>query len=343
MKIALIGFAQAGKKTLFTLLTGRSVPEGRKPAEALEGTAKIRDVRVDALSELFKPERTVYAENQFVLCPDVEEGVGARNWLDAARRCDLVCLILRDFESNQVYHPLGSVDAERDAENLEAEMLLADMELGEKRLERLKKEERAGLRSEQELERQTLLKCMTAMEEGKRLSDIEISEQELVAIKSLEFVTLIPNLKIYNIAEDNLESCEKEGRQAVSCLIESEIMSIDDSTERTEYLETMGLEYSGLDRVNAAAYDALGLMSFYTTGKDECRAWTIRKGALAPVAAGKIHSDIQRGFIRVEVVKFDDLIEAGSEKEAKANGKIQTKGKDYVIEDGDICHYLFNV
>jgi len=343
MKIALIGFPQAGKRTLFTLLTGRSVPEARKPGETVEGTAGIRDARVDALSEICRPERVVYAENQFVLCPDAVEGTESRNWLDAARRCDLVCLLVRAFESDQVYHPAGSIDAERDAESLEAELLLADMEVLEKRLERLARETRAGLRAEQKLEQHTLAKCMAAMEEGKRLADVAMEDLELASVKSLELITLLPVLRIYNVSEDALGEDRRSGGLSVSCLIEQEIMAMDDAAERAEYLTEMGLSSSGLDRVNAAAYDALGLMSFYTIGKDECRAWTIHKGTTAPVAAGKIHSDIQRGFIRVEVTKFDDLVEAGSEQKAKAAGKVQTRGKDYVIEDGDICHYLFSV
>lgn len=343
MKIALIGYSQAGKRTLFTLLTGREVSESRKPAESVEGLASIRDERVDALSGMYQPQRTVYAENQFVLCPDAVEGAGARTWLDAARRCDLVCLVLRAFESEQVYHPLGSVDASRDAENLESELLLADMEVIEKRLERLKKDERAGLRPEQKLEQQTLVKCMASLEEGTQLKEAALEEHELASVKSMELVTLIPVLRVFNVSEDAVAEQSDTDRVSVSCLIEKEIMAMDDLAERSEYLETIGLSSSGLDRVNSAAYEALGLMSFYTVGADECRAWTVSKGSLAPIAAGKIHSDIQRGFIRVEVMKFDDLIAAGSEQDAKSQGKVLTKGKDYIIEDGDICHFLFNV
>ncbi len=346
MKIALIGLPQAGKRTLFSLLTGRSVPEARKPGECVEGVASIRDSRVDRLAEICQPERKVYAENHFVLCPDAETGADSRGWLDAARRCDLLCLVVRSFESELVYHPAGSVDADRDIENLKSELLFADMEMVEKRLDRIAKEARAGLSSDQKLEQSTLAKCMEALENGKPLSELHLEPHEQASICSLGMLTQIPLLVTYNAAEDALTG-ESESSDActltVSCLIEQEIAAIDDEEERKEFMESMGLSDSGLDRMNAAAYDALGLMSFYTIGKDECRAWTIRKGSPAPVAGGKIHSDIERGFIRVEVIRFDDFVAAGTEHAAKEQGKMQTKGKEYIIADGDICHFLFNV
>jgi GTP-binding protein YchF len=343
MKIALLGLPQAGKRTLFKLLTGREAPEARKPGEVIEGVARIRDPRVDRLAGICHPERIVYAENRFVLCPDVAQGSAAREWLDAARRCDLLCLVLRAFESDAVYHPDGSVDAERDRTGIESELLLADMATVDTRLARLAKEKRAGLRPDQATEEAALQKCMAALEDGKRLSDIDFEAPELQAVRSLELVTLIPMLPAYNVSEDDVARDFGPGTLTISCQIEEEIMEMDDPAERKEYLDAMGLASSGVDRMNAATYDALGLMSFYTIGKDEARAWTIRKGSPAPTAGGKIHSDIERGFIRVEVIKYGDLLEAGSEKAAKEQGKVQLKGKDYVIEDGDVCHFLFNV
>ncbi len=343
MKIALIGLPQAGKKTLFSLLTGRSVPENRKPGETVEGIAHVRDARVDKLSEICDPKRKVYAENHFVLCPDAVTGTNSREWLDAARKCDLLCLVVRAFASEQVYHPDGSVDAARDEENLKSELLFADMEMVEKRLDRIAKEARAGLSADQKVEQATLEKCMAALEEGTRLLDLPMEAHELASVCSLGLLTLIPLLVTHNVSEEDLAAEPSDGVLLVSCLIEQEIASMDDDAERQEFMEAMGISSSGLDRMNSAAYDALGLMSFYTTGKDECRAWTIRKGSPAPIAGGKIHSDIERGFIRVEVIKFDDFVGAGSEAAAKEQGKMLTKGKDYIIEDGDTCHFLFNV
>ncbi len=341
MKIALIGLPQAGKKTLFSLLTGRTVPESRKPGEVVEGIAPIRDERVDQLHALFSSKRTVYADNHFVLCPDAVSGSASRAWLDAARRCDLLCLVVRSFDSDQVYHASGSVHADRDEEELRTELLFADMELVEKRLARLEKEAKAGLSSQQKLEQSTLQYCMKQLESGVVLRDVELGQDGVNAIRSLGLLTMLPVLVVENVSEGQTEG--EKGRLAVSCLIEQEIASMEDASERTEFLESLGLRESGLDRFNAAAYDAQGLMSFYTAGKDECRAWTIRKGSSAPVAGGKIHSDIERGFIRVEVIKYHDLMEAGSEAAAKEQGKMLTKGRDYVLEDGDVCHFLFNV
>ncbi len=342
MKIALLGYPQAGKRTLFTLLTGRKVPEGRKPGEAVEGVAFIRDPRVDRLDEICRPQRKVYAENHFVLCPDIVEDP-SRAWLEAARKCDLLCIVVRSFSSGDVYHPLGSVNAARDLDNIRSELMFADMEMVEKRLTRIGREKRAGQSPEQANEEKALTKCMAALEANRRLSEADLNSREIAVLRSLGLVTLLPELVVYNVDESDLSRDFAPGTLAVSAKIEAEIMAIENPSERTEYLKSIGLSSSGLDRMNAAAYAALGLMSFYTIGKDEVRAWTIRKGSLAPTAAGKVHTDIERGFIRVEIIKYDDLIAAGSEQAVKAQGRMQLKGKDYTIEDGDICHFLFNV
>jgi len=344
MRIALIGLPQAGKKTLFQLLTGRAIPPGRKSEEAIEGTASIRDPRVDALSAICRPQRKVYAENRFVLCPDVDARTTGRAWLDAARKCDLVCLVLRAFASESVYHPAGSVDPQRDRADLETELILADMEIAETRLARLEKER--GSRKpapERELEELTLRRACGALQDGRRLADVAFEPHELAAIQHLGMLTLLPLLCTYNVAESGLSASFGPGAFAVSAQIEAEIAAIDDARERQDYLAAIGLAASGVDRMNAAAYAALGLMSFYTIGEDEVRAWTVRRGAPAPVAAGKIHSDLQRGFIRVEIIKFADLVEAGSERGARESGRLRVRGKDYLMEDGDICHFLFNV
>lgn len=340
MKIALIGLPQAGKRSLFTLLTGRSVPESRKPEETMEGIAWVRDPRVDALTEIFQPQKTAYAENNFVLCPDATTGGESYEWLNAARRCHLVCLVLRAFEDEGVYHPAGSVNADRDRGNLEAELMLADMELVEKRLERLARESKSGLNPEQEREKTVLDKAMACLEDDRCLREMSLSDSERATVRSLDLLTFLPVLSVYNVSEDDLGADFGDATVAVSCQIESEIAAIEDEGERAEFLEALGLHSPGLDRVNSAAYEALGLMSYYTVGEDECRAWTIRKGASAPEAGGVIHSDIERGFIRAEVMKYHDFIAAGSEAEARNRGHLATRGRDYIVEDGDIMHFL---
>ena len=343
MKIAILGLAQTGKKTLFTLLTGREVPETRKPGEAIEGIAPIHDSRVEALSNLYNPKKTTYAENQFVLCPDISEGSSTRQWMDAARRCDLLCLLIRSFDSPDIFHPAGSVNAERDRSMIEAELLLADMALVETRLQRLAKEKKGKQTQEQVIEEDILNRFNAALEDEKFLSTVELEPHEEQVVKSLDLVTRTPLLYAYNVSEDDIGKEFGEGVFTISCAIESDIAAIDDEAERLEFMEAMGITEPSLERINAALYDALGLMSFYTSGEDECRAWTIRKGSSAPVAGGKIHSDIERGFIRVEVMQYDDLMAAGSEQEVKKAGKMHQQGKDYTIQDGDICHFLFNV
>lgn len=343
MKIALLGLPQSGKRTLFRLLTGRRVPQTRKAGEPVEGVAPIRDPRVDVLARIFQPRKVTPAENQFVLCPDLEEGVKMQSALDIARRCDLLCLVVRAFEAEHVYHPAGSVDAERDRGRLEMELIFADLERVMNRLLRIEKEKQRGLSPDQAIEERALGKCSTILDQGQPLTAVELASEEEAAIRSLGLLTRRPLLWTYNVSEEYVAGPHPPGVFAVSAKIEDEIAAIEDSRARREFLTALGVDSGGLDRMNAAAYDATGLMSFYTTGKDEVRAWTIRKGSRAPQAGAKIHSDIARGFIRVEIVKYDDIVAAGSEKAAKEQGRVQLRGKDYVIEDGDTCHFLFNV
>ena len=343
MKIALLGLAQSGKKTLFTLLTGRDVSGAMKPGELLEGVAPIRDKRIDVLSSMYNPKKTTYAENQIVLCPDITENNKAREWMAPALRSDLLFVLIRSFESSGVYHPSGSIDSERDKAMIGDELLFADMQLVDTRLQRLAKEKKAGQTTAQALEEEILLRFSEALEAEKPLSTIALQPHEEAVIRSLDLMTRKPILFAYNVSEDDLGEEQEGGVFSISCEIEKEIAAIEDEEERLEFMKEMGLTMPSLDRINAALYDALGLMSFYTVGEDECRAWTIRKGSVAPVAGGKIHSDIERGFIRAEVIKYDDLISVGSEQAVKKNGKMQLNGKDYIIEDGDICNFLFNV
>ncbi len=347
MKVALLGLPQAGKKTFFSLLTGRAsaAPIALQEGESLEGIAPIHDPRVTALAELFKPERFKFAENIIVLCPDMAEGAGKRPWLEAARRCDLLCMVVRSFSSAEVYHPKGSVDAARDRSLLEAECLLADLELIENRLGRIAKEKKGGQTAQQVQEEHTLTKIKETLEREMKWTSFDLAPHELESVKSLNLLALKPLLWAFNVDENALAGAAgpEPGVFKVSCRIEGEIMALDSLEDRRAYLKDLGVAGSGLERLNQAAYDALGLMSFYTVGKDEVRAWTIRKGTAAPAAAGKVHSDIERGFIRVEVIKYADLMAAGGEAAAKAQGKAQVRGRDYIIEDGDVCHFRFNV
>lgn len=341
MKVAILGYAQAGKRTIFTLLTGRPVPPGRKEEESVEGLAPVRDPRIDAIAGICKPEKKTYADVRYALCPNVSTEAD-RPWLESARKADALCLVVRGFVDDAVYHPAGSVDAERDRSNLETELVLADLEVAEKRVARLVKEKRSGTTPAQQMEERTLTKSVEALGAGKRMRDLNLSDVELASIRSLEFLTLKPVIIVRNVSEQDVRTAVP-GETAIAGQIEREIAELESDEDRQAYLKDLGLEAAGVDRLNAAIYDMMGLMSFYTMGPDEVRAWTIRKGAKAPEAGGKIHSDIERGFIRVEVIRYDDLMTAGSEEAVKARGQFQLRGRDYALEDGDICHFLFNV
>jgi GTP-binding protein YchF len=342
VRIALVGLPQSGKRTLLALLTGRIAPETHKVAEVVEGTAPVRDPRVDRLARLFRPRKVTYAENDFVLCPDVEDS-GGREWYDDVRTCHLICLVIRAFASEQVYHPAGAVDPERDRVLLETELVLADLERALNRLLRIEKERKTGPSAQREFEERTLRRCVEILDGGGWLARERFDADERRAIGTLGLATLLPALRVLNVDETDLGRDHGPGVFAVAARIEREILALESPEERREYLVALGLEAPGLDRMNRAAYDALGLMSFYTVGRDEVRAWAIRRGTRAPAAGGRIHSDIERGFIRVEVIKYDDLIAAGSERAAKEQGKAQLRGREYVMEDGDVCHFLFNV
>lgn len=343
MNISIIGLPQSGKRTLFSLLTGREVTSGQL-SETLEGVAPVKDPRVDSIAQIEKPEKITYAETFIKLCTDIDPGSGNTSWIETARLSDLLCIVVRDFSSEEVYHTDGSVDAERDKQNIEAELLIADLSLTESRIERIAKDrKRFKPTYDQQIEENTVIKFNNALNDNIILSTLSLSEEELASVSSLNFLTLKPILWCFNVNEDKISGDDNENIFRVSALIEKEIMAIKNSEERSAFLNDLGISESGVNRLNSAAYDLLGLMSFYTMGSDEARAWTIKKETLAPAAGGKIHTDIERGFIRVEVIKYDDLMKEGSEQAVKAAGKSFLKGKDYLLEDGDICNFRFNV
>ncbi|MBF0359482.1 MAG: redox-regulated ATPase YchF [Oligoflexia bacterium] len=349
MKVAILGLSQAGKKTLFELLTSREVSANKRAGEVIAGKATVWDKRVDEISKIAKPAKITYAQTDISLCSDIDNsagsGKGVSTWILEAKTADLLCVVVRDFASEDVYHPAGSVNADRDKENLEAELIFADLDLVEKRLDRIEKDKKKiKMTATQSLEETTILKFKKTLEDNKKLSTLTITPEEEAAISSLNFLTIKPIIWCYNVDENKLRGhSQTDDIFLVSAQIEKEILAIEDLQERAEYLKDLNITSLGSDRLNIAAYDLLGLMSFYTMGKDEVRAWTIRKGTSAPKAAGKIHSDIERGFIRVEVIKYDDLITCGSEQKVRTLGKFMVKGQDYIIEDGDICNFLFNV
>jgi GTP-binding protein YchF len=349
MTLGLVGLPQVGKRTLFSLLTGQD------GAKLNIGLAKVRDTRFEKLAEMFKPKKETPAQMEFVLLPDMDTDA-SRNAesLRGLEKVDVICYLARVFEDETVFHVEGSVNARRDIQALWDELILSDQIFVEKRLERLAKEKRPTDVARAAKETELMVKMQAHLEEGRPLSQFSFTDEDQKLISSYPFLTLKSVMIVLNVGEDQLgdETLVQEMAQgfsdqgfrwiAISAQIEQEVSQLDDE-ERTSFLEDLGIEQPALDRLTLLCYESMGLMSYFTVGEDEVRAWTIRQGALAPVAGGVIHGDIERGFIRAEVMQYEDLMEMGSEQKVKAAGKFVLKGRDAVIDDGDIIHFLFKV
>ncbi len=349
MKLGLVGFPQTGKRTLFKLLTGQDGSPGSL------GLARVRDERLNRLAELYKPQKVTPAIMDFVLLPaldtDAEQNAAALRELETV---DVICHLVRAFADDTVFHVHGAVDAQRDAHSFVEELLLNDLLFVEKRLERMEKERGKKDDARSKAEWALLPRVQQHLEANKPLSGFDFTEEEEKLVSSYPFLTRKSLLIILNVGEDQLTSTESlaplEGLfkewncklLAVSAKIEEELTQLDEE-ERRAFLEDLGLDRPALDRLTQVCYEALGLISFFTVGDDEVRAWAVRYGALAPEAGRAIHTDIEKGFIRVEVVKFQDLSELGDWQKTKETGKLQQKGRDYVTLDGDVMHFLFKV
>ena len=349
MKLGLVGLPQVGKRTLFSLLTGQ---DGDK---VNLGLAEVRDARFERLVEMFHPKKETPAQMEFALLPNMDTDA-TRNveTLRALEKVDVICYLARVFEDDTVFHANGTVNARRDIQSLWDELLLSDHIFVEKRLERLAKEKRPNDVQRAAKETELMTNLQAHLESGRPLNQFTFSDEDQKLISSYPFLTLKAVLIVLNVGEDQMgdeESIREIGESfsdhgfkwiAISAQIEKEVSQLEDE-ERVSFLEELGIEQPALDRLTLLCYETLGLMSYFTVGEDEVRAWTIRQGALAPVAGGVIHGDIERGFIRAEVMHFDDLMELGSEAKVKAAGKFILKGRDAVIDDGDIIHFLFKV
>ncbi|MCL2662895.1 MAG: redox-regulated ATPase YchF [Oscillospiraceae bacterium] len=361
MKIGLIGLNQTGKTTLFSLLTGKidssNISTGKGSANI--GTCIVPDERVDFLSGLYKPKKTTYAKIEltditgFSTSNDGHNS-GAARFLNDVRPCDAIVHVLRAFESDSVVHDLSSIDPARDLEAVETEMLFADLEMIEKRIGRI----RAGkkITKENEAEIALLERCFDWLEKGGSILEMELSEQERVFTRSFAFLTEKPRLAVVNMDEAQWESkiypnskglrtlCAKQNIPLLELCVEMELeISRLPHDEKQFFLTDTGITQSGLSVLAQASYNLLGLISFLTIGDDEVRAWTIEKGTIAKSAAGKIHTDIERGFIRAEVVKYKNLRELGTMAKVKEKGLFRLESKEYIVEDGDIINFRFNV
>ncbi len=364
MQIGIVGLPNSGKTTIFNALTRGEAETTAYASGSMEVHTAVVDVpdeRVGRLSEIFKPKRTIYAKVQYNDIGGVTKGIGSSGGmsgqlLNRMSQNDALLLVIRAFENELVPHPEGSVDPVRDVEIVLTEFLLSDMSLVDNRLkrieERLKKggdpKERTAYKEEKEL----LLRLQTVLEEEKPLRGIELTPEEEKTLRAFGLLTLKPLLVVVNAGEEGYELPEElaelndQPETAVMVLqgkVEMELAQMDPE-EAAEFLEAFGIEEPGLNRVIRKSYELLGLQSFFTVGEDEVRAWTVRKGATAVEAAAAIHTDLARGFIRAEVIHYDDLIACGgSMAEARKQGLLRLEGKEYVVRDGDIVHIRFNV
>ncbi len=352
MKVGIIGFARSGKTTIFNALTGSQAEVGTFGSrEANMAVIKVPDARVDALAAIYHPKKITYAEIEFVdIAPN--EAASDKKALDGAaltvlKNVDALVHVVRAFDNPNVMHPLDRVEPVADAGALEEELQLCDLIILERRIERLEKENKKN--NEYDL----LCRCRAQVEEGKALRDLALSEQEEKLVLGYTFLSRKPMLLLGNYGEDKIGKEDPAGLAAFAAeraltLIEfcgSMEMELSELPEedRAEFRADLGLGEESRTRFIQTAYDMLGLMSFFTAGEPEVRAWTIRKGTRAVDAAGVIHSDIQRGFIRAETVAFEDLVALGSMTRVKEQGKAHLEGKEYIMQDGDVVLFRFNV
>ena len=356
MKIGIIGLPQTGKKTLFQVLTGCELKEQTGPAKPLPGTAEIIDPRFDRLVSMYNPNKQARARIDLVLLPKMEqENIAKGDIFKEIADVDALCHVIRAFEDDSVYHAEGSVDPVRDAEMVNGELIMHDQIFVEKRIARIETALKKIKDEKQGIELELMQKLLAHLEEEKPLRLMEFSDDEEMLIRSYPLITRKELILAFNVSEDQLadndllqktaEQCKRNKIEAmlVSAQVESEIVLLDSEEEKAEFLQDLGIEEPALGVMTGLCLKALGLISFFTVGKDEVRQWLVRKNSPAPVAAGVIHSDLQRGFIRAELMKYDELMEYGSEAELKKAGKMYLQGKDYIVTDGDILNIRFKV
>ena len=363
MKLGIVGLPNVGKSTLFNSITKAGAECANYPFCTIEpnvGVVPVPDERLDALAKMYNPEKITHAIIEFVdiagLVKGASKGEGLGNkFLSHIRETDAICEVVRCFNDSNIVHVDGSIDPVRDIETINLELIFADIETVNKRLDKARKNLKASKSYQEEVD--LLERIKENLENGISARALEFNEDEQKLVKDMFLLTTKPILYIANISEEQMENADndplvlkvkeyasKENAEVIPlCVkIEEELSGLDDN-DKKEMLDALGLDESGLDKVIKKSYDLLGLMSFLTAGEPEVRAWTIKKGTKAPQAAGKIHSDIERGFIKAEVISFDELMKCGSMVIAKEKGLVRQEGKDYIMQDGDIVLFKFNV
>lgn len=359
MKVTLIGLPKSGKTTVFNALTRGTAETSAYVSGRLEPNVmmvKVPDPRLEVLAKMYHPKRVTYADVQYV---DIG-GLGGESHksgglppalLNYLATADALLYVVRAFEDAAIPHPSGSIDVARDVATLDLELSFSDLSIIERRLERLEADiQKIALDREKRIhERELLQRLKTALEAGTLIRDVELTPDDEWLLRGYQFLTAKPVLIVINIGEDQIPCpphLDYRHRQSdvIACCgkIEAELAQMDDVEARV-FMDDLGIREPARDRVIAQSYKLLGLISFLTIGPEEVRAWTIRKGTSAVDAAGVVHSDMQRGFIRAEVVRYEDLVAAGSLAEARKRGTLKVEGKHYIVQDGDVCHFLFNV
>jgi ribosome-binding ATPase len=363
VRVGIVGLPQVGKTTIFNLLTKGDVSTsswGGGRGDAHIGVARVPDWHVDELARVFKPEKVTYATVEYVDVPGLARGDHSRDmsgYLTSLKNIDALVHVVRAFDDENLPHAEGAVDPRRDIDVFELEMILSDLSIVEKRLERLSKDLKKAKSTDLELENSVLERYKAALESEKPLRSIELTAEEEKRVKGYTFLSAKPMLLVLNmgdgdtakiprvVQEFGLEQYESRPRVRVTAVcgkIEAEIASLPPEDAKL-FMEDLGLKSSGLDRIIQESYSLLGLISFYTAGDPEVRAWTIPKGISAPQAAGVIHTDFEKGFIKAEVVSFPDLMKLGSFQSAKAKGVLRLEGKEYIVQEEDVMLFRFNL
>lgn len=362
LKAGIVGLPNVGKSTLFNAITKKNILAANYPFATIEpnvGVVTVPDSRLDFLTKMYNPKSIVPTTFEFIdiagLVSGASKGEGLGNkFLSHIREVDAIVHVVRCFDDENITHVEGATDPIRDVEIINTELIFADLEIILQRIAKIEKKAETTKDKDALFEVNVLKKSLEALEKNIPLRMLEFSKDELLLIKNFSFLTLKKVIYVANVSEDDPtgnnyssvleEYAKKENSQVIimCAKLESELIDLEDN-EKNNFLTDLGIDSSGLDKLILSAYSLLDLQTFYTSGSDECRAWTFKKGMTAPKCAGIIHTDFEKGFIKAEIMSFEDLKDAGSELKVKELGKLRLEGKEYIMQDGDICYFRFNV